>query len=82
MMSPVHSYGHGQSPIHGCDHLVVGSLQQTDVVHTTHIAGHEKMCHPLITIWILINKIISNLQYELKDDGDMTKSVQAVKKNK
>ena len=37
-MSPVHSYGHGQGPVHGSDHLVVGGLQQADVVHTIHIA--------------------------------------------
>ena len=43
MMSPVHSYGHRQSPVHGCDHLVVGSLQKTDVVNThthTHADTH------------------------------------------
>ena len=80
-MSPVHSYGHRQGPVHGRDHLVVGSLQQTDVVHTTHIAEHEKcVIHSPPFGFLSIG--ISNLQYQLKHYGDMTKSVQAVKKDK
>ena len=37
-MSPVHGYGHRNGAVHGGDHLVVGGLQQADVVHTIHIA--------------------------------------------
>ena len=37
-MSPVHGYGHRNGAVHGGDHLVVGRLQQADVVHTIHIA--------------------------------------------
>ena len=37
-MSPVHGYGHRDGAVHGGDHLVVGGLQQADVVHTIHIA--------------------------------------------
>ena len=43
-MSPVHSYGHRDGPVHGSDHLVVGGLQQADVVHTIHSAAIDLDC--------------------------------------
>ena len=37
--TPVHRYRHGYGSVHGSDHLVVGGLQQADVVHTIHSAA-------------------------------------------
>ena len=42
--SPVHRYGHRDGAVHGGDQLVVGGLQQADVVHTIHSAAIVKDC--------------------------------------
>ena len=39
--SPVHGYGHRDGAVHGGDQLVVGGLQQADVVHTVHSAAMD-----------------------------------------
>ena len=39
LYTPVHSYGHRDGAVHSSDKLVVGGLQQADVVHTMYSAA-------------------------------------------
>ena len=39
-MSPVQGDGHRDGPVHGGDQLIVGGLQQADVVHSLDSAAH------------------------------------------
>ena len=63
LLSPVQGNGHRDGPVHGGDQLIVGSLQQTDVVHSPHNAAIFRLSSKKQSIHILTRSTETRLEY-------------------
>ena len=73
-MSPVQGNGHRDGPVHGGDQLIVGGLQQADVVHSLDSAAQWEYHNPDPK-----RKIF--LLDQLKQGWNVAQGVQAVQQN-